>query len=54
MGTLLHVKVLCVEKVNKLSYVSQTYLDIKSLHCNELWSLELQENVGRITSLVSY
>lgn len=31
-----------------------TYIfsDIKSLHCNELWSLESQEGVGRITNLV--
>ena len=28
------------------------FSDIKSLHCNELWSLESQEGVGRITSLV--
>lgn len=36
--------------------VSMHYLfpEIKSLHCNELWNLEKDENIGRITSLVSW
>ena len=28
------------------------HLDIKSLHCNEVWCLDHQEGVGRITNLV--
>ncbi|XP_078365831.1 exocyst complex component 2-like [Oculina patagonica] len=40
------LRLLCAKEVFK-----ETIEDIKSLHCNELWSLELQDNVGRITSL---
>lgn len=40
------LRMLCAEEVFK-----EAIEDIKSLHCNELWNLELHESVGRITSL---
>lgn len=40
------LRLLCAKEVFK-----EAIEDIKSLHCNELWSLESQEGVGRITSL---
>ncbi|PFX23413.1 exocyst complex component 2-like isoform X1 [Stylophora pistillata] len=40
------LRMLCAKEVFK-----EATEDIKSLHCSEFWSLELHENVGRITSL---
>lgn len=40
------LRMLCAKEVFK-----EATEDIKSLHCSEFWSLVLQENVGRITSL---
>jgi len=40
------LRLLCAKEVFK-----EAIEDIKSLHCNEVWCLESQESVGRITSL---
>ena len=47
----LHFRTIVWRNLTEL-FSPNLYVDIKSLHCSEFWSLELQENVGRITSLV--